>query len=90
MTVMTDSYSISVRGMPRDDGTWVIEATATFPDGVTTDERNALRPEVRFALLQGIVREGLKARRAGGTIAEVILDEGDGPQVVRPSEVGLK
>jgi hypothetical protein len=87
---MTDSYSITVVGVPRDDGTWVIEATATFRDDLTTEERHALQGDVRFALLQGIVEEGLRCRLAGATIAQVILDEGDGPQVVRPSEVGLK
>jgi hypothetical protein len=82
-------YSIRVEGVPRDDGTWVIEATALYRDDLTADERLALQGDVRFALLQGIVQEGLKCRRAGATIAEVVLDEGDGPHVVRPSEVGL-
>jgi hypothetical protein len=80
-------YTIKVQGIRRDDGTWIIEATATFAPGA---DREALGHEVRVGLLQGIVREGLNVRRAGGTIAEVILDEGYGPKVVRPSEVGLK
>ena len=85
---MTDgrSFTVAFAGIPRDDGTWVIEATATFAPGA---DRNALRAEVRAELLLGIVREGLKCRRAGATIAEVILDEGDGPVVVPPSQVGL-
>ncbi|MGH9868043.1 MAG: hypothetical protein ACREAA_07770 [Candidatus Polarisedimenticolia bacterium] len=82
-------YTVTVKGRRRDDGAWVIQATAAFRDDMTAAHRHALREQVRSALLQGIVREGLRARRAGATIAEVILDEGDGPQVVRPSEMGL-
>jgi hypothetical protein len=84
---MDKPYTVTVIGIPRDDGTCVIEATASFAPGA---DRQALKAEVRATLLLGIVREGLKARRAGATISEVILDEGDGPQVVKPSEVGLK
>ena len=82
-------YTVTVKGRRRDDGAWVIEATATFRADLNEEQRDALRSEVREALLQGIVHEGLKGRRAGARISEVILDEGDGPKVIRPSDVGL-
>jgi hypothetical protein len=82
-------FTVTVKGFRRDDGSWVIEATNVFRAGLTEAERQALRGEVQEALLKGIVHQGLKGRRAGTLIAEVVLDEGWGPRVVRPSEMGL-
>ena len=79
-------FTVSVDGSLDEVGDWVVKATATFAEGA---DREALRDQVRVALLQGIVREGLKGRALGKKVARVILDEGDGPTVVHPSVVGL-
>ena len=79
-------FTVSVDGALDEAGDWVVTATATFAEGA---DRAALRDQVRVVLLQGIIREGLKGRALGKKVARVILDEGNGPQVVHPSVLGL-
>jgi hypothetical protein len=83
-------FTIAVEGSFGEDGVWVIKATLRFRDGLNAAERERLRGEGRLALLQGLVREGLRGRRLGAIHALVELDEGDGPILISPDEVARR
>src|SRR5687767_14067065 len=77
MTSSPPPFVVTCAAQFRDDGVWIIQATLRFRDGRPADASDLLA-EGRLALLQAIVREGLRGRTLGATDARVFMDEGSG------------
>lgn len=79
-------FTVSVEGAFREDGVWLIDAQLRLRDGFGGEARREAIGKGRLALLQGIVREGLRGRTLGADRARVRLDTGDRVMELNPEE----
>jgi len=74
MTDPEKDFITQVTGSMGDDGIWEIDATVTFRSGLDPQPGDELLGAGRLALLQGIVREGLRGRSLGATRVRVRME----------------
>ena len=87
MADIKDDFTTRVTGSLDDDGVWQIDATVTFRDGLDPQPGDKLLGDGRLALLQGIVREGLRGRSMGATQVRVRMDIGGQVSRLSPDEL---